>query len=102
MRSITKSNWDRLPRWTNRSKSGHWKRITFLYTTGEYLIHAATIQDLVVHSEERALLWQTLRERQQDSTGLYSTPTQEIELDPQVAAWLGMLYQQGNSSTREV
>jgi hypothetical protein len=66
------------------------------------LIHAATIQDLVVHSEERAVLWQTLRERQQDSTGLYSTPVQEMELDPQVSAWLGMLYQQGNSSTREV
>jgi hypothetical protein len=83
-------------------ESGHWKRITFLYTTGEYLTHAATIQDLVVHSEERALLWQTLRDRQQDSTGLYSTPAQEIELDPQVAAWLGMLYQHGDSSSREV
>jgi hypothetical protein len=40
-----------------------WKRITFFYTTGEYLLDAATINDLVVESEERQVLWQTLRER---------------------------------------
>ncbi len=72
---------------------GKWKRLTFLYTTGEYLTHAKTIQDLVVHSEERAILWQTLRERQHDNAGLYTTPKQELELDPQVATWLGMIYQ---------
>ncbi len=40
-----------------------WKRLTFLYTTGEYLLKARTLNDLVVHSDERQLLWQSLRER---------------------------------------
>lgn len=40
-----------------------WRRLTFLYTTGEYLLRARTLHDLVVHSEERSLLWRSLRER---------------------------------------
>jgi hypothetical protein len=40
-----------------------WRRLTFLYTTGEYLLRAQTLNDLVVQSDERALLWQSLRER---------------------------------------
>jgi len=40
-----------------------WRRLTFLYTTGEYLMRARTLNDLVVHSEERSLLWRSLRER---------------------------------------
>jgi hypothetical protein len=40
-----------------------WKRLTFLYTTGEYLLKAQTFNDLVVKSDERQLLWQSLRER---------------------------------------
>jgi len=40
-----------------------WRRITFLYTTGEYLLRARTLHDLVVESDERALLWRSLRER---------------------------------------
>jgi hypothetical protein len=43
--------------------AGNWKRITFLYTLGELLNRAQTIHDLVVHSERRQLLWQSLRER---------------------------------------
>ena len=38
-----------------------WRRITFLYTTGEYLLQAKTVNDLVVQSDERQLLWQALR-----------------------------------------
>ena len=44
-------------------QSGGWKRITFLYTTGEYLRSARILRDLVVHNEERKLLWRALRER---------------------------------------
>ena len=40
-----------------------WKRLTFLYSTGEYLLNAKTLNDLVVEGEERALLWKSLRER---------------------------------------
>jgi hypothetical protein len=40
-----------------------WRRITFVYTIGEYLLKAKIVNDLVVHSEERRILWQSLRER---------------------------------------
>jgi hypothetical protein len=43
--------------------TGGWKRITFLYTLGELFNNAKTINDLVVHSERRQILWQSLRER---------------------------------------
>jgi hypothetical protein len=44
-------------------KAENWRRITFLYTTGEYLLNAKTVNDLVVQGEERPLLWRSLRER---------------------------------------
>jgi hypothetical protein len=40
-----------------------WRRVTFFYTTGEYLLRARTLADLVINSDERALLWRSLRER---------------------------------------
>ncbi len=43
--------------------AGNWKRITFLYTTGNLLNSAYTINDLVVQTEQRKFLWQSLRER---------------------------------------
>ena len=43
--------------------SEKWRRLTFLYTTGEYLLNARTLNDLVVHSEERKILWKALRDR---------------------------------------
>lgn len=39
-----------------------WRRLTFLYTTGEYLLKAHNLNDLVVQADERFLLWQSLRE----------------------------------------
>ena len=47
-----------------------WRRITFLYSTGEYLLRAKTINDLVVQSDERQLLWQALRERAEQRYGI--------------------------------
>lgn len=44
-------------------QSGKWRRLTFLYTTGERLASAQTLHDLVVTSEEREVLWRALRER---------------------------------------
>ncbi len=51
---------ERLPRPIPSLK---WRRITFLYTTGERLMSAAEINDLIVDSEERELLWTALKER---------------------------------------
>lgn len=62
-----------------------WKRITFFYTTGEYLLNAETINDMIVHSDERKLLWQSLRERAtQEQT--YQVP--DADIPPEVLAVL--------------
>ncbi len=70
-----------------------WRRITFLYTTGEYLLAAKTVQDLIVESDERQLLWQALRERAEQSQG-YGAPHADdldMDLDPALlAALLGI------------
>jgi hypothetical protein len=60
-----------------------WKRLTFLYTTGEYLLNAQTLNDLVVQSDERQILWQSLRERAANQQ-LYQTDLPEAELPPEV------------------
>jgi hypothetical protein len=68
-----------------------WRRITFLYTTGEYLLEAETIGDLVVHSEERQTLWKSLRERAIQAQSYAHRDLGEIDLDPAVlAAFLGI------------
>jgi hypothetical protein len=46
-------------------RAGAWKRLTFLYTTGEYLLRAHFIGDLILPPEERNFLWRALRERAQ-------------------------------------
>lgn len=67
-----------------------WKRLTFLYTTGEYLLQAETLNDLVVQNDERKLLWKSLRERAENSS-LYKVDLPEIDLDPMLlTALLGI------------
>jgi hypothetical protein len=67
-----------------------WKRITFLYTTGEYLLNAKTLNDLVVDGDERDLLWRSLRERAENEQ-LYKTDLPEADLPPEVVlALLGI------------
>jgi hypothetical protein len=60
-----------------------WKRITFLYTTGEYLLKAKTLNDLVVDGDERQILWHSLRERA-ESGQLYKTDLPEADVPPEV------------------
>jgi len=71
---------ERLPRPILADK---WKRLTFLYTTGEYLLKASTLNDLVVQSDERQLLWQSLRERAENEQ-LYKTDLPEVDVPPEV------------------
>jgi hypothetical protein len=66
-------------------KAENWKRITFFYTTGQYLLSARTISDLVVQSEERSLLWKSLRERA-DNKKDYEIP--DVDLSPDVLSSL--------------
>lgn len=73
--------------------AGSWRRITFLYTTGENLRRAKVVRDLVVRSEERELLWRSLRERAVRS-GQYQAgelPEETFDLDPQLLLMLGDL-----------
>ncbi|MCJ7723024.1 MAG: hypothetical protein MUP03_02725 [Anaerolineales bacterium] len=60
-----------------------WKRLTFLYTIGEYLLQAQTMNDLVVHSEERKTLWKSLRERAEKMQYRVSD-LPELNVDPVV------------------
>jgi len=60
-----------------------WKRITFLYTTGEYLLKAKTLNDLVVDGDERQLLWHSLRERAENEQ-LYKTDLPQVDIPPEV------------------
>ena len=64
-------------------KSDKWKRLTFLYTTGEYLLKARSLNDLVVNGDERQLLWRSLREWAENSQ-LYKTDLPEADIPPEV------------------
>ena len=78
-----------------------WKRLTFLYTTGEYLLKAQTLNDLVVHSDERQLLWQSLRERAENGQ-LYKTELPEADIPPDVLiALLGIKEAQSQYDGKE-
>ena len=60
-----------------------WKRLTFLYTTGEYLLNAKMLNDLVVHTEERDILWKSLRERAENEQ-LYTADLPALDIPPDV------------------
>ena len=79
-----------------------WKRITFLYTTGEYLLRAKTLNDLVVDSEERDLLWRSLRERAENEQ-LYKADLPEADIPPDVLmALLGIKETEANYQIKDV
>jgi len=68
-----------------------WRRVTFLYTTVEYLLRAQTVNDLVVADEERPLLWQALRERANQAQQYQAGASPDLELQPEIlAALLGI------------
>ena len=71
--------------------AGKWKRITFLYTTGERFIAAHEIHDLLVGAEERAGLWRILRERALQFGQYRAEELPETALDPLLLAMLGEL-----------
>jgi hypothetical protein len=58
--------------------SRSWKRLTFLYTTGERLLSAADIEGLALNGPDRRLLWRALRDRghsfSADDCGVNSFP----------------------------
>lgn len=78
-----------------------WRRLTFLYTTGEYLLKAQTINELVVESDERASLWQSLRERADQNQGYKTDIPDDIDASG-LLALLGIKEFQGNYEPKEV
>jgi len=82
-------------------KSEKWKRLTFLYTTGEYLLKAKSLNDLVVNGDERQLLWRSLRERAENEQ-LYKTDLPEADIPPEVLiALLGIKEMQESYDAKE-
>jgi hypothetical protein len=69
-------------------KSEKWHRITFFYTTGEYLLRARTINDLIIQTDERQILWQSLRERACREQTYVPSSFPEGQLDPAILALL--------------
>ncbi len=76
-----------LERLSNPIVSEKWKRLTFLYTTGEYLRAAHTLNDLVVRTDERAVLWRSLRERAKNEQ-LYKVDCPPADVPPEVLVML--------------
>ena len=72
-------------------KADAWKRLTFLYTTGERLLSAETLKDLTVHDEERNLLWQALRARAMAAQQYQEQDLPEMPIGPELLALFGML-----------
>jgi len=60
-----------------------WKRLTFLYSTGEYLLNAKLLNELVIKSEEREILWRNLRERAKNKQ-IYKADLPETDLPPEI------------------
>lgn len=71
--------------------ASYWKRFTFLYSTGEMLLQARELKDLVVKTEERDLLWKALRERAEKSQHYQSDIPGGMEIDAALLAMLGAL-----------
>ena len=76
----------------NPIRAEKWKRITFFYTLGHLFNQALAINELVVKTVEREILWQNLRERAL-TVGVYGqrTETELSSFDPTIAKFLGSL-----------
>jgi hypothetical protein len=80
--------------------AAEWKRITFLYTTGDLFYRAQTINDLVVQSDEREVLWRSLRERGLQGSLYKENDLPEFPIDPAILALLGDLDTIGENKIR--
>jgi hypothetical protein len=76
----------------NPIQADKWKRITFLYTTGIRFANAKTINDLVVRSNEREILWRSLREKAAEFQAQSGQDLQSKDLDENLLAMLGELH----------
>ena len=68
-----------------------WRRLTFLYSTGAYLNTAQNLNELVVVSEDREVLWRSLRERAVQAGQYKTNDLPEIPEEQVLIEWLGGL-----------
>lgn len=68
-----------------------WKRLTFLFTTGEVLKSATTLNDLVLEDSEREVLWKCLRERARAAQEYRTNNVREHESMQEALRWLSVL-----------
>jgi hypothetical protein len=71
-------------------KAGNWKRVTFLYTTGERLLQSENINELTVYGEERNVLWRALRERALEQQSYQVADLPEFPIDPDILAMFSL------------
>lgn len=71
--------------------SAQWRRITFFYTLGEHLNTASEINELMMGSTERELLWSALRERNLPAEKQYQPAPHLPALDLALLCQLGGL-----------
>ena len=71
--------------------SQNWHSVTVFYTTGRKILEAETLNDLVIHDEERSLLWRSLRERALKSQEYHADQLPETPVDPAILALLGFM-----------
>jgi len=70
-------------------KATKWKRVTFLFTLGDVFQNAETLDDLILKSEHRQLLWKTIKERPHWDGGYHSEGIQDLDIDASLMALLG-------------
>jgi hypothetical protein len=71
--------------------AGKWKRLTFLFTTGELLNTAESLNDLVLEDSEREVLWKCLRERAQSSDWYRANNERGKASMQELLRWLSLL-----------
>jgi len=72
-------------------QAGAWKRVTFLYTTGERLLNARHVNELTVHDEERLVLWKALRERAMHKQQYHVQDLPALPLPPDILALFSLM-----------
>jgi hypothetical protein len=74
----------------NAIPAGDWKRLTFLFTTGDLLSRASSIDDLVLPAEERFTVYRALRDRARAGKTYGADLPSEFPTDPEILVLFGM------------
>ncbi len=65
-----------------------WRRLTFIYTTGEHLLKAENIRDLAIREEERGLIWKALGDPSSHPNQYASKGEDRLQIDPDLLSFI--------------